>query len=158
MAVRIRHLILRPTFRIIYCFSVSILRKPDELLKPTEYRQRKLAKMYHFECKCKSCALNFPPINPRGLILSADFYQLFDSVGVSTSREAVPLRFISKSGNRQFLKFEKTATAHLQRNEHFHPSTETLVTQYMLMLAWNMLGRWTNVAKFFLQNKIFQFL
>lgn len=93
--------------------------------------------MYHFECKCKSCTLHFPPANSRGFMVTAGFFDVVSEFEEASNENSGQFNLNAE----KFEGFEKSAIMYLQRNEHLHPARETLAIQSLLMLTWNTVGR-----------------
>lgn len=108
-----------------------------------EYRLEKLAKIYHFECKCNSSTLKFPPPNAgEFLFLTRELHELICEFKNRSGNVAptsysnpnkAPSQFYFNANQAEQLDFEKATIKYLQSNERVHPSREVLLIQFLLM-------------------------
>lgn len=108
-------------------------------MKPRVDRVVELANLHNFICDCISCDVNWPAFNSTGNqtldVSSCRLLALMDGVPEQNFTKLMPV-------TREELRlFEKAAVNFLQKNDHLHPTMETMKIQFVLTQIWYLLMR-----------------
>lgn len=106
-------------------------------MKPSVARAMELGPKYHFTCDCISCEIAKPQATIKQSLdaLSSRLLALLDGIPEKDVTKLMPIP------QTDLPMFEGAVVTFLRRNNHLHPSMETLKIQFLLTQIWYLLMR-----------------